>query len=367
MLGVDQADVAVQVTELGYPAFRAKQLLEWLYRKRVTDPDAMTNLPKALRSWLTERGKLEPLSLVMKRQASDDTDKFLFRCEDGSLIETVLIRAPQIGVGLDEARKTLCISTQVGCAYGCRFCASGLAGWKRDLTTAEILAQILLICQLMGDDAATQGLPFDNLVVMGMGEPLANYDNLMPALKALNADWGMNFGARRITLSTSGLVPEIRRLADEGVSYRLAVSLHGATNAVREQIMPINRKYPLETLIPAIAYFNERHGRMVTLEYILIQSINDTFEQAHALKQIAGELHAHVNLIPYNTVPGLPWVRPDANRQRAFVDVLKNAGVSATLRREKGHNIEAACGQLRLQQEAEAGQIAPVPAKAGRL
>ncbi len=209
---------------------------------------------------------------------------------------------------------------------------------------------------------ASGAVPFDNLVIMGMGEPLANYDNLMQALYALNADWGMGFGARRITVSTSGLVPQIEQLAKEPLGLRLAVSLHGATNAVREQIMPVNRKYPLEQLLPAIQAFSQTHGRMVTLEYILIDGVNDGFDQADALKGIARQLHAHVNLIPYNRVDGLSWKRPSLMRQKAFADSLSQAGVSVTLRREKGHAIDAACGQLRLKHE-QAGQLKPVPAK----
>ncbi len=353
----------------GAPAFRQRQVLEWILKKRATTSAQMTNLPLELREALAT-APLRPLERMMTKQSSDTTEKLLLRCADGSLIETVLIRAPQPGVGLDDARVTVCISTQVGCAYGCRFCASGLAGWKRDLSTMEILGQFLEVCRLMeGSDGPPKDgrPPFDNVVIMGMGEPLANYDHLLPALAALNADWGLNFGARRITISTSGLVPQIRRLADEGVSYRLAVSLHGATDAVREQIMPINRKYPLAQLLPAIRYFSDRHAKMVTLEFILIEEVNDSLEQADALAEIASELHAHVNLIPYNTVPGLPWKRPNLKRQETFGRVLRDAGVSFTLRREKGHAIEAACGQLRLQQEQSEGTIGPVPAKAHRL
>lgn len=349
-----------------HPRFRADQILDWIYRKRVFDPMEMANLPLEFRQWLGQSCDFQPLELVLGKRSSDTTNKLLFRCADGSLIETVLIRASQEGVGLESSRKTLCISTQVGCAYGCRFCASGLAGWKRDLTAAEILFQFLETCRLEArDDEASRrsSNPLDNLVVMGMGEPLANYDNLMAALHALNADWGVNFGARRITVSTSGLVPQIERLADEPIGLRLAVSLHGATNAVRERIMPINRKYPLEQLLPAIQRFSERHGRMVTLEFILIESVNDHLEEAEELATIARDLHAHVNLIPYNTVAELDWKRPSLTRQQRFVECLRRRNVSVTLRREKGHAIEAACGQLRLKHERAAGQLESVPPK----
>jgi 23S rRNA (adenine2503-C2)-methyltransferase len=200
---------------------------------------------------------------------------------------------------------------------------------------------------------------------MGMGEPLANYDNLLAALRIVNAPWGFGFGARRVTISTSGVVPKILKLAEEPLGFRLAISLHGATNEVRNQIMPVNKKFPLEELIPAAKAFARKHGRMLTLEFILIEDINDSLEQAKKLAVIARELHAHVNLIPYNKVEGLPWVRPSLTRQDRFVKELRALGVTATLRREKGHDIDAACGQLRLQTEkAAAGGAAPPPAAA---
>lgn len=338
----------------GEPAFRAKQILEWIYKKRVLDPALMSNLPASLRNWLTETFEVNPAKFVLTKTSSDVTDKLLLEMRDGALIETVVIRAPMEGVGADRSRKTICISTQVGCAYGCRFCASGLAGWKRDLLAGEIVAQILAVCtqeDIRTPRARAELASFDNIVVMGMGEPLSNYDNLLLALRILNAEWGLHFGARRVTISTSGLVPEILRLADEKLGFRLAISLHGATDEVREQIMPINRKYPLAELLPAVHTFSEKHGRMITLEFILIADVNDSAEQAHELARIASGLHAHANLIPYNTVEGLPWKRPSIERQDAFADILRRAGVSVTLRREKGHDIAAACGQLRLQTE----------------
>jgi 23S rRNA (adenine2503-C2)-methyltransferase len=261
-------------------------------------------------------------------------------------------------VGLDHSRKTICISTQVGCAMGCVFCASGLAGLKRDMSAGEIVAQLLQVCyaeDLRTPRARAELASFDNIVVMGMGEPLANYDALIRALTIVNAPWGLGFGARRITVSTSGLVPKILRLADEPLGFRLAISLHGATDEVRTRIMPINKAYPLAKLLPAVRTFTERHGRMVTLEFILIEDVNDSLDQARKLREIALDLHAHVNLIPYNTVEGLPWKRPDSMRQVAFAEVLDRAGVSVTLRREKGHDIAAACGQLRLKTERERG------------
>ena len=348
--------LTARLKEKGEPAFRAKQILEWVYKKRARTWDDMTNLSKPLRTWLDETFELMPASLVSGKQSLDVTDKLLLEMGDRSLIETVIIRVPQEGVGLDQSRKTICISTQVGCAMACAFCASGLEGLKRDLNAGEIVAQLLQVCYR--EDARTprarmELASFDNIVVMGMGEPLANYDNIIRALTIVNAEWGLGVGARRITLSTSGLVPKILKLAEEPLGLRLAISLHGATNEVREKIMPVNKAYPLEKLLPAIKAFNEKHGRMVTLEFILIEEINDSLDQAEKLRDIARDLHAHVNIIPYNTVEGLPWKRPSITRQERFADILRDARISVTLRREKGHDIDAACGQLRLKTEKD--------------
>ena len=356
LTGETLESLTARLRERGEPAFRARQILDWVYKKRARNWDEMSNLSKPLRQWLAETFELIPATLLIGKQSQDVTDKLLLELGDRSLIETVIIRAPQEGVGLDHSRKTICISTQVGCAMACRFCASGLAGWKRDLNAGEIVAQLLHVCYR--EDARTpraraELASFDNIVVMGMGEPLANYDATIRALTIVNAEWGLGFGARRITLSTSGLVPKILQLADEPLGLRLAVSLHGATDAVREQIMPVNKAYPLAKLLPAVKAFSDKHGRMVTLEFILIEGINDSLEQAEKLRDIALDLHAHVNLIPYNTVEGLPWKRPSLTRQETFADVLRRARVSVTLRREKGHDIDAACGQLRLKTERE--------------
>jgi len=342
------------LTAQGHPAFRARQIMDWLYKKRVSTWDDMTNLSRPLRTWLDATFELRPTSLILTKQSEDVTDKLLLELADKSLIETVIIRAPQLGVGQENSRKTICISTQVGCAMGCKFCASGLAGLKRNLTAGEIVHQLIQVCAQEDDRtprAHAELVSFDNLVVMGMGEPLHNYDAIIRALTILNAEWGLGFGARRITLSTSGLVPKIKQLADEPLGIRLAISLHGATDEVREQIMPVNKKWPLKELLPAVREFSEKHGRMVTLEFILIEEINDSLDQAEKLRDIAYDLHAHVNLIPYNTVEGLPWKRPSLTRQEKFARVLDDGGVSVTLRREKGHAIDAACGQLRLKTE----------------
>ena len=325
----------------------------------------MTNLPKALRELLREHYSLQTLELVRKQGARDATQKFLWRLADHSLIESVLIPASPALYGDTSDRHTLCVSTQVGCAYGCKFCASGLEGWKRNLRPEEIVEQVLATERWNASESPPDSLPaaakpganterlVNNLVIMGMGEPLANYDNLLKALKILNAPCGGGIGARKITISTSGLAPQIRKLADEPLQFRLAISLHGATDETRNKIMPVNRKYPLRELTAACEYYQQKKERMITLEYILIAGINDGLGEIKPLAQLAHRLRAKVNLIPYNQVEGLPWERPSEDAQEAFLAALEKQNVTATLRREKGHDIDAACGQLRLKTERE--------------
>jgi 23S rRNA (adenine2503-C2)-methyltransferase len=348
------------------PAYRVTQLLEWLYARRVAKWEAMTNLPKPLREKLQQSFSLHCLELVRKQGAQDTTQKFLWKLADGSLIESVLIPANPALYGEASDRHTLCISTQVGCAYGCKFCASGLDGWKRNLTPDEIVEQVLAVERLLSSPVSSSSSKekpmtstrtttrmIDNVVVMGMGEPLANYEHLLKALKILNAPWGGGIGARKITISTSGLAPQIRRLAAEPLQFRLAISLHGATDAVRNRIMPVNRKHPLKELVAACEQYQIQKGRMLTFEYILIAGVNDSVEQAAPLGALAKKLFAKVNLIPYNKVEGLPWERPDEKVCEAFLRALEKQKVIATLRREKGGDIDAACGQLRLKTEKE--------------
>ena len=343
------------------PTYRVTQLLDWLYRRKATSWDAMTNLPKNLRENLEHTFSLEPLQLARKQGSRDTTQKFLWRLADGAFIESVLIPANPALYGEASDRHTLCVSTQVGCAYGCRFCASGLEGWKRNLGVHEIVEQVLAVERWHAAEPSTEK-PLDrlvnNLVIMGMGEPLANYDNLLKALKILNAPWGAGIGARKITVSTSGLAPQIRKLADEPFQFRLAISLHGATDEVRSKIMPINRKFPVNELASACEYYQSKKGKMITLEYILIKGVNDGLDQIKPLAELAGRLNAKVNLIPYNKVEGLPWERPDEHAQDRFTEALNARGVIATLRREKGHDIDAACGQLRLKTERELAEAA---------
>jgi 23S rRNA (adenine2503-C2)-methyltransferase len=348
------------------PPFRLTQLLQWLYLHRVTSWDAMTNLPKTLRQQLSKTYSFFSLVLIRKQGAPDTTQKFLWRLNDTALIESVLIPANPALYGEDSDRHTLCLSTQVGCAYGCKFCASGLAGFKRNLRPDEIVEQFLaterwhLSQPSVSAPEPTNSQPanrlINNLVIMGMGEPLANYDNLIKALRILNAPWGCGIGARKITISTSGLAPQIRRLADEPFQFRLAISLHGATDEIRNQLMPVNKKYPLKELTAACEYYQEKKGRMITFEYILIAGVNDRLHQVKPMARLAKLLHAKVNLIPYNNVDGLQWTRPTEKVQESFLNALEKEDVSATLRREKGLDIDAACGQLRLKTEHQLQQ-----------
>ena len=350
LTGQSPESLAVWLKEAGEPSFRAAQILEWVWKKKVISYDAMTNLPTALRTKLTDSFRLTALEHSTTQGSADTTRKFLFRLHDGRYVESVLIPANPALYGEKSDRRTLCVSSQVGCAYGCKFCASGLAGFARHLDAAEIAGQVLAAEQLSGERV-------DSLVFMGMGEPLANLDNLLVAISLITGEKTLHLGARHLTISTSGLVPQIKQLAEHPQQIRLAISLHGATDDVRNQIMPINKKWPVAELFDALDYWNAKKTQKLTLEYILIQDVNDSLAQAAILARHARRLGAKVNLIPYNTVDGLEWKRPPNNHCRAFQDVLKNAGVTANLRLEKGHDIDAACGQLRLKQETAEGII----------
>jgi 23S rRNA (adenine2503-C2)-methyltransferase len=336
-----------QLRNLGEPSYRAGQIVDWLYKKRVDTIDQMTNLPRPLRSRLSAKFSLGKIDIVRVLGARDTTRKFLFRLEDGNLIESVLIPATPALYGGRADRRTICVSTQVGCAYGCKFCASGLEGFSRNLSANEIVDQLIAVERATGEK-------IDNIVFMGMGEPLANLENVFRAIRIINAEWGLGIGARHITISTSGLAPQIRKLAEEPLQIRLAISLHGATDEVRNRIMPINRRYNIETLLSACNYYSAHKKQRLTFEYILIAGVNDSDEQARLLSRHARRLSAKVNLIPYNNVSGLTWTRPSEKRQEKFLSILRAQDTPATLRREKGHDIDAACGQLRLQTEREA-------------
>ncbi|MBE86320.1 MAG: 23S rRNA (adenine(2503)-C(2))-methyltransferase RlmN [Verrucomicrobiales bacterium] len=350
------------LTGWGHKKYRSKQLLDWIYKKRVRSFDQMTDLSQELRAQLLKAFKMQSLECSQEQVSKDGTVKFLWRLNDGELIESVLIPASLGQDGKRSNRHTLCVSTQVGCAYGCKFCASGIMGYRRNLEVFEIVDQVLSVerwklnklqesNEYTNHELSNGQTLVNNLVIMGMGEPLANYLNLTKALKILNAPWGLNIGARKITVSTSGLVPEIRKLAEEPQQYHLAISLHGATDDVRSKIMPVNRKYPLAQLIDACEAYQKAKGRMIWVEYILIDQVNTGLEQVDALVSLAKRLQCKVNLIPYNPVDGLEWKRPSDKTIAEFRDSLHHNGVRVTVRMEKGKDIDAACGQLRLKSE----------------
>lgn len=349
-------EIVADLAAKGQRPYRARQIVDWIYEKRATSFDEMTDLSQELRNALAQEFVLDGVETVRVLGSKDTTRKFLFRLKDGNLIESVLIPASPALYGQQSDRRTICVSTQVGCAYGCKFCASGLDGYTRNLDAGEIVQQLLLVEKESGEK-------INNVVFMGMGEPLANLANVVRAIRIINAPWGLEIGARHITVSTSGLAPQIRKLADEPLQNRLAISLHGATDAVRNKIMPVNRKYDLTTLLDACEYYTKRKKQHLYFEYILIAGINDDEEQAHLLAGHARRLRAKVNLIPYNTVEGLEWSRPPRARQERFLAILREHGTVATLRQEKGHDIDAACGQLRLQTKRSEAGMASEPAK----
>ena len=341
--------------ERGEPPFRAKQLFSWLYQRLVTDFSAMTNLPTTLRSQLAQEASIGPMILRSEQHSKDDrTRKILLELDDGKLVESVLMLYPPIRES--SARATVCVSTQAGCAFGCTFCATGQMGFDRHLAAGEIVAQVLFFARELRDAPwSAKGLPgsapidhVTNIVLMGMGEPLHNYDNVMQALRILNNPDGFNLGARHMTVSTVGLVPAIRKLSQEPLQVNLAISLHAPTDELRSQTMPINKKYPLEELLAACKDYIAATGRQVTFEYVLLAGVNDTSEYAHLLGELLAPLKqfAHVNCIPVNATSA-DYKPPSGVAIRAFRNILFEHGVSNSVRAERGDDIAAACGQLR--------------------
>jgi 23S rRNA (adenine2503-C2)-methyltransferase len=330
------------LTSWGEPSYRADQVWSWLYRSLVTDFQEMTNLPKVLRERLADTTLLRTMKPLEERVSADGlTRKVLFALRDNQTIESVLMHY--------EQRRTTCISTQVGCPLGCVFCATGQSGFVRNLTPGEIVGQVLYFARQLRDQGLRTSRPITNVVFMGMGEPLANYDATWQAIETLTHDEGFNLGARRITISTVGLVPGILRLAEEGLQIGLAVSLHAPTDELRDELVPINRRYPLTQLMAACRHYFERTRRRISFEYALIHGINDFPEQARQLAQLLGRLLCHVNLIPLNPVSESPYQPSSRGRILAFQAELNRLKVPNTLRVERGADIQAGCGQLRCQ------------------
>jgi len=334
ILATSPAELTAWLVERGQPKYRAAQIRQWLWQKRAGDWDAMTNLPRRLREDLAADFTLWTSDVTQHSKSDDGTEKLLLSLPGGGRIECVLLR--------DRTRRTICISTQVGCGMGCVFCASGLDGVDRNLTTAEILEQVLRLDRLLDP-----GERLSHVVVMGMGEPLANLDNLLPALEQVSGKDGLGISARRITVSTVGLPPAMRRLTEAGARYRLAVSLHAPNDALRNELVPVNAKIGMESiLLEADGYF-EQSGRQLTFEYVLLGGLNDREEHARQLAGLLRHREALLNVIPYNPVAGLPYETPSPQAQQAFRAILEAAGVRVKFRHRKGDKIDAACGQLR--------------------
>lgn len=328
------------LTANGEKAFRAAQIYEWLYEKRVQTFEEMSNLPKALREKLQAEFALTTLSTIIKQESKDGTIKFLFQLQDGYSIETVLMR--------HDYGNSICVTTQVGCRIGCTFCASTLGGLKRHLMAGEIVEQVVKVQQQL--DETNERV--SSIVIMGIGEPFDNYDAMMNFLKIMNDDKGLNIGARHITVSTSGIVPKIYEFADEGMQINFAVSLHAPNQEARQKLMPIAKAYKLDQLMEAVKYYTEKTGRRVTFEYGLMSGENDTEEVALELAKLIKNIKCHVNLIPINYVPERDYIRTSRSKIFAFEKTLKEQGINVTIRREQGADIAAACGQLRAQERS---------------
>ncbi len=325
----------------GWPRFRAQQVRDWIYGKLIAQPALMSNLSKKDQDLLASRVVFTTAQIVTSQRSADGTGKLLLSWPDGATAETVMIP--------DGARRTACVSSQVGCPVGCRFCASGINGVKGNLAAGQIVEQIFQLNLLLH----TAGERITNVVFMGMGEPLANYANVMGAVRVMHDPECLNLGARRITISTVGIPARMRELAREELPLNLAISLHAPNEPLRKQLIPWAEHFPLEQILEAGRYYFEQTGREITLEYILLAGVNDRTEHAHELVKVCRTLRANVNLIRYNEVEGLPFARPRSSDVMEFQEVLRRGGVNAHVRKSRGRDIDAACGQLRRKQQEQ--------------
>jgi 23S rRNA (adenine2503-C2)-methyltransferase len=334
-LNLSIAELQNWLQEHGLPSYRAAQIHSWLFQKRAGSFEEMSDLPKALRATLAEQFQIWTTRVAVHQRADDGTEKLLLELHDGQRIECVLLRQT-------ELRRTICISTQVGCAMGCVFCASGLDGVARNLTSGEIIEEMLMLNRLLEPHER-----LSHIVVMGMGEPLANLDGLLPALERATDPKGLGISPRRITISTVGLPPGIHRLAAENQPFHLAVSLHAPDDELRNRLVPVNKNIGIAAILEAAEEYFRVSGRRLTFEYVLLGGINDSPEQARRLAKALAGRTALLNVIPYNPVAGLPYVSPTLEAQEQFVRILEQGGISVKVRRRKGDKIDAACGQLR--------------------
>jgi 23S rRNA (adenine2503-C2)-methyltransferase len=331
----DLVEMTAAIAEMGEPKFRAKQVYEWLWKKSAVSFDEMTNLSKELRTKLQQDFLIAPVQETIVQKSKDGTVKIGMKLQDDRLIEGVMIP--------DEDRNTACVSSQVGCSLACTFCATGFLKRERNLEAGEIYDQVILLNRYALEQS---NRPLTNIVYMGMGEPLLNYDNVMQSIKLITSPEGLGMAQKRITVSTSGIVRGIKRIADEGMKFNLALSLHAATNEKRNKIMDINQSNPLEEVMEALNYFYEKTGNKITFEYILFDHFNDSEEDAHHLMEWCDQVPAFVNLIEYNNVEGVTLRRAKSDRRDAFVDYLREHDVNVAVRRSRGKDIDAACGQL---------------------
>ncbi len=329
-------NLSKKLVKNGYKSFNARQIFEWIYKKKTLDFEAMSNLKKSLRDYLKTSMEIKPLKLFTRQKASDGTVKYLFALEDDYLIETVLMR--------HAYGKSLCITTQVGCNIGCSFCASGLKKKDRNLKVSEMVAQLMMVESL-------EDFKISHVVLMGTGEPFDNYENSMDFIDIINDPYGLEIGARHITVSTSGIVPKIYDFANRDKQVNLAISLHAHDDKTRSKLMPINNKYPIQSLIDAVKYYVDTTNRRVTFEYLLLGGVNDRLRDANQLSDLLRGINAYVNLIPYNPVKEFDYKPSSYQNRTAFYKQLINRGINATLREEKGADIDAACGQLRINKE----------------
>lgn len=328
-------------TSIGQSKYRAKQLFKWIYKKGASSFNDMSDLSLKLREELDKTAYISRLKLIERKiNKNKDTEKYLFETEDGNLIESVLMKYEEdLGVG----RFTACISTQIGCALDCSFCATGKSGFIRNLEAHEIVDQLLYIQSNLDENAERVG----NVVLMGMGEPLLNYDNVMKAIKLINHPEGLSIGARHIAISTAGILPGILRLADENIQVKLAVSLHTADDKKRNKIMPINKKYPLERLIEAVKEYQEKSGRKVMFEYAIIKDFNDSKEDMIKLRDLVKDIDCVINIIPVNQICGDKFIPPLPAEVKKIKQMMEDYGLKVTVRKSRGQDIDGACGQLR--------------------
>lgn len=340
LFGANTAVLERVAKELGESPYRGKQLAEWIYKKQVTEFSVMSNLPDHFREELEATSSISRSKIILSRSSADETTKYLLELSDGQQIESVLIPSSD--------RVTVCVSTQVGCAVGCSFCATGTGGFVRNLTAGEIVDQVLTL-------ESEGGRRVTNVVYMGMGEPLLNYDSVLQSVRLLNNEVGI--AMRKITISTVGVTPRIRQLESENLQLTLAVSLHAPDNTLRRQLIPLAGRYSLHSLIIACREYAEGTGRRITYEYLLIDKVNDTDAHARELVSLLQGSLANVNLIPYNAVPGKGYRRPQQSRVNSFKAILERAGIETTQRMERGHTISAACGQLKAQTQGKKNRI----------